>query len=49
VASAIGQHAERVVTLQKGRRRRHINARISDAIEQERVVARIRSPRVRHA
>jgi len=32
----------------KGRRKRDINARISDAIEQERVVSRIR-PRARQA
>jgi ribosomal protein S6--L-glutamate ligase len=49
VASAIVQHAERFITRHRGHRRRRINARISDAIEQERVVTKIRSPRARQA
>jgi ribosomal protein S6--L-glutamate ligase len=49
VASAIVQHAERFVMRHKGRRRRSVNARISDAIEQERVIVRIRSQRARQA
>jgi ribosomal protein S6--L-glutamate ligase len=49
VASAIVQHAERFFIRHRGHRRRRINARISDAIEQERVISRIRPPRARQA
>jgi len=43
------QHAERFVTRHKGRRKRSVNARISDAIEQERVIVKIRGTRARQA
>jgi ribosomal protein S6--L-glutamate ligase len=45
VATAIVQHAERVVTRHKGRRKRAVDARILDAIELERTVAKVRPPR----
>ena len=43
VATAIVQHAERFVARRKGSKRRSVDARISDAIELERVGAKTRS------
>jgi hypothetical protein len=45
VATAIVQHAERIVSRHKGRRKRAVDARILDAIELERTVAKVRAPR----
>src|SRR5215470_1975236 len=45
VATAIVQHAERIVTRHKGPRKRAVDARIMDAIELERMVAKVRLPR----
>jgi len=45
VAAAIVQHAERFVLRHKGLKRGAVDARISDAIEYERSVARVRAPR----
>jgi len=45
VATAIVQHAERFLLRQKGLRKRAVDARISDAIDQERTLPRSRSPR----
>jgi ribosomal protein S6--L-glutamate ligase len=42
VATAIVQHAERIVSRHKGRRKRAVDARILDAIELERTVTRPR-------
>jgi ribosomal protein S6--L-glutamate ligase len=45
VATAIVQHAERIATRHKGMRKRAVDARIMDAIELERTVAKVRAPR----
>src|SRR5690348_2292038 len=45
VASAIVQHAERFIARHKKTRKRAVDARIVDAIELERMVAKVRPPR----